>query len=317
MALQEIGPIALSDVQAEFGGSYPISLSEYYRGGSYVPDHSTNAGVPTTGPISLSSFYGASKLEVFNITISSNTDRFNLRSKLVSLGWGGSTAVAVVVTVASGVKVYSSVAGTASFDTGSALPAGSTVKIVNLGLIEGRAGDGGTGASGGQLNGYPGSNAINLRMPVSIDNSLGYIYGGGGGGGGVAVYNTSVSPAALVRWVGGGGGQGNAGGTGGATGTTDATGQITSTNGGSGSEAGAGAGGVHHNNTSSYGDTTITGGSGGSWGTAGGDGTVSYTASTETGKGTGGAPGNAVALNGNAVTWIGGNNGTRVIGAVS
>ena len=37
MALQGSGAITLAQVQSEFGGSNPISMSEYYRGGSYVP----------------------------------------------------------------------------------------------------------------------------------------------------------------------------------------------------------------------------------------------------------------------------------------
>jgi hypothetical protein len=37
MTLQTSGPISFSQLQTEYGGSAPISLSEYYRGGSYVP----------------------------------------------------------------------------------------------------------------------------------------------------------------------------------------------------------------------------------------------------------------------------------------
>lgn len=37
MALQTSGPISFADLQAEFGGSHPIGLNEYYRGGAYVP----------------------------------------------------------------------------------------------------------------------------------------------------------------------------------------------------------------------------------------------------------------------------------------
>jgi len=37
MALQGSGTISLSQIQAEFTGANPISMSEYYRGGSYVP----------------------------------------------------------------------------------------------------------------------------------------------------------------------------------------------------------------------------------------------------------------------------------------
>lgn len=52
MTLQTSGAISLSQVQSEFGGSNPISMSEYYRGGSYVP---TTVG---SGAGSWSSYYG-------------------------------------------------------------------------------------------------------------------------------------------------------------------------------------------------------------------------------------------------------------------
>ena len=59
MALQSSGLITLAQIQAEFGGSNPISLSEYYRNGTYVT--SNNTSVPTSGAISVSNFYGAVK----------------------------------------------------------------------------------------------------------------------------------------------------------------------------------------------------------------------------------------------------------------
>lgn len=60
MPLQTSGAISLEDLQTEFGGSNPIGIEEYYRGGGLVPDSTTNAGVPTSGAISLEDFYGAS-----------------------------------------------------------------------------------------------------------------------------------------------------------------------------------------------------------------------------------------------------------------
>lgn len=51
MTLQSSGAISLANVQAEFGGSNPISISEYYGAAS---------GVPSSGTISLSNFYGKS-----------------------------------------------------------------------------------------------------------------------------------------------------------------------------------------------------------------------------------------------------------------
>jgi len=58
MVLQSSGTITLAQIQTEFGGSNPASLSEYYRGGSYVPNTSANSGIPTSGTISFSQFYG-------------------------------------------------------------------------------------------------------------------------------------------------------------------------------------------------------------------------------------------------------------------
>ena len=59
MALPSSGQLTMAQIQTEFGGSNPINLSEYYRGGSYVTDNNTN--VPTSGAISLNNFYGAQK----------------------------------------------------------------------------------------------------------------------------------------------------------------------------------------------------------------------------------------------------------------
>lgn len=59
MALQTSGPISLADIQTEFGGASPTSISEYYKGGTYVPNTPTNASVPTSGTISIGNFYGA------------------------------------------------------------------------------------------------------------------------------------------------------------------------------------------------------------------------------------------------------------------
>lgn len=65
MALQSSGTISLANVQSEFGGSNPISISEYYRGGAEVPNVSINNSIPTSGAISLSNFYGGTNLLPF------------------------------------------------------------------------------------------------------------------------------------------------------------------------------------------------------------------------------------------------------------
>ena len=58
MALQSSGAISIGDIAGEFGGSTPHSLSEYYGVAS---------GVPSSGAISISNFYGKSNI-VFTLS---------------------------------------------------------------------------------------------------------------------------------------------------------------------------------------------------------------------------------------------------------
>jgi len=59
--------LSFSAIQTEFGGSNPINLSEYYRGGTYVRTNTTmpNGTISTSGAISLSTFRGATQGVVF------------------------------------------------------------------------------------------------------------------------------------------------------------------------------------------------------------------------------------------------------------
>lgn len=264
--------------------------------------------------------FAAGGLPKVTVNVTTNTANFNARNALISAGWDGVTPIEAWIVIASGIKLYSTAAesqtSVSSFSTGAALPLGSTMRIVNHGLIEGRGGRASQWPFS-SVNGWIGGRAIVLGMDVIIDNTDGYIYGGGGGGGQCVVLDTSVTPNKAVRWAGGGGGQGNQGGKGGATGTTDTTGQTVSTNGTAGTESAPGARGQHSRDIADYGATSIYGGPGGAWGEDGGDATVSYTPGAETLLGDGGLAGKAVELNGHTVTWIGGNNSTRVKGAVS
>ena len=58
MTLPSSGAISINSLVGEYGGSAPHSMSEYYRGGGLVANHSNNGNVPTSGTISLSNFYG-------------------------------------------------------------------------------------------------------------------------------------------------------------------------------------------------------------------------------------------------------------------
>ena len=64
MPLQTSGAISLQNIATEFGGSQPHSLNEYYAGGGLVLGGTTgtNGAVPSSGSISMSSFYGTSSV---------------------------------------------------------------------------------------------------------------------------------------------------------------------------------------------------------------------------------------------------------------
>ena len=64
MTLQSSGVITFADIQAEFGGSNPIGLGEYYAGGAYVPPYTYGFGafpIASSGPINVADFYGTTK----------------------------------------------------------------------------------------------------------------------------------------------------------------------------------------------------------------------------------------------------------------
>jgi hypothetical protein len=74
MAVPVSGPISLTDIATEFGGTNPISLTEYYKGGAYVLDTDFAPNVPTSGTISLSDFRGARKTTLTTLTVTTAGD---------------------------------------------------------------------------------------------------------------------------------------------------------------------------------------------------------------------------------------------------
>ena len=68
MPLPNNGPIGIRDLVAEFGGTANPKLSDYYKGGNYVSNYALAPNVPTSGPLSLSNFYGASAIDTTWLT---------------------------------------------------------------------------------------------------------------------------------------------------------------------------------------------------------------------------------------------------------
>ena len=191
MTLPSSGPLSLSDIRGEFGGPTPIALENYYRGGSYVPNITQNSGIPTSGAISIKSFYGTTHAFIFTQTVSSNVNQYNLSSQAGSAGWDGSTPIVATVTINNGVWCYSNDTGTPGFYI-PGLPSGSIVVVNNYGYITGAGGAGGTGgdynfsgcAGTVGADGGSGGTALVCRYSSPINNYSGVSAGGGGGGGG-------------------------------------------------------------------------------------------------------------------------------------
>ena len=69
MPLASSGTLSINDIAGEFGGSAnPESLSEFYRGGSRVPNTTLNANIPTSGTIAISNFYNGSSVNTDIVT---------------------------------------------------------------------------------------------------------------------------------------------------------------------------------------------------------------------------------------------------------
>ena len=290
MTIKDSGSsLAISEIAAEFGGSTPHSMSEYYRGGSNVPSASSTSGIASSGAITMSSFYGTSNRIGITLTISGDTSNYNIYNNR------GGTYVAGLsdVTLVNNATISSTSTGTAALDTGTGWTSGDVITIDNNSTIVGDGGDGGAGGgnSAGAAGGAAG-HAVNLQFNTTIDNTGGTLSGGGGGGGGGTVGSTSVAgkgTTIISKHGGGGGGGGFGGGAGGAGGTpTNGNNNNNGNAGSAGSVSAAGAGG----SAISDGNAGGAGGSAGAAGTQGGGS-----------GGAGGAAGKAVNLNGNTVTF--------------
>jgi len=295
MALPSSGQLTMSDIQTEFGGSNPISLSEYYAGGGLVPPGTsgTYGAVPSSGQISIQNFYGTSN--AFSFTIAADQANANLRSLAVAAGWNQSSSVSA--TINSGVYVYSTSTGTPALTINGSFPGGVT--LINSGVIQGMGGAGGTGgfAVANGTDGASGGLALSVSVAVSINNAN-TISGGGGGGGGAGMVQRFYGKGQSTTLTGSSGGGGIGGGAGGA-----AVSQFTFTSnaGQAGTLVSEGAGGAAALDTVNSGQFNLAGANGGSAGATGGTGPSGGGGGTL--GGSGGAGGGAVAGNSN-ITWI-------------
>ena len=220
MTLPSSGPLSLSDIQGEFGGSNPISLSEYYAGGGLVPPGTsgTYGAVPSSGTISIQNFYGTTAFTPVTNTYTSGSGNETVPSGASSL------TLTVVGAGGSGGSSYTDF-GSDVYNSGGG-GGGAGYSIITRSVV---SGDWSTtiaysvGTSGGVSSTTTGSlsaGAVSLTgggggNGTSADSGS----GGGGGTGGTASGGTNTSGSA------GGSGtasmsSGNPGGAGGASGGT-------------------------------------------------------------------------------------------------
>lgn len=343
MALPASGTITMSQVDVELGraANANVALDE-----SAVR---TLFGVPS-GSIAMSNGYG--KANDFAATITTHQKELNLATWAAANGWNGSANA--VITIASGVYIWSDNTAVAALTTGN-FPNGLT--IINNGYIMGRGGNGDgmpnslTLSHTGAGSGGP---AISLGCATIINNTNSAAYIGGGGGGGGGYFGSGA-----VGYASGGGGAGGgngglsfqqSGGSGGAIGASGGDGAMSAPNksqsGGGGGRifpgtggngglyislvvakgggSGGGGGSVAAGKTTVFGGSggsgsgagLAGGGSGGLGGGGGGWGAVGGPCSDATYGATGGVGGKAVALNGYGITWVSGDT-ARVYGAVA
>lgn len=306
MALPGSGTLTFQAIQDEFGGSHPISLSEYYRNGGLVPSNNTN--VADSGAINVGSFYNA--VNEIGVTVTGGASSYNVQTAFSSY-WN--VAVPKRLIINSGVTlghltVPASMAGTLIIDHSGAVQGlggnslgaagatamtiqstGVTINMASGSTISGGAGAGGSGGTGGQgrvTTSYyccgchccPGNSCSNYytNYDHTCGNDGNNIYGG----------------CSLYSYT--------SGGAGGAFGRGQGYNQ-SQANGASGSAGGtnAGAGGAGGNG-GTFGNAGATGATGanGNW-TSGGAGSA------------GGAAGRAITFSGvSAYTIIGTASGT-------
>jgi len=261
MPLPSSGALSLNDIATFFGGSQPISLSQYYAGGGIVPSGTTgtNGPVPTSGTITVANFYGVTiKHQQFitsgvSYTLPSNWNPSNNLVECIGGGGNGNSG-------ASG-------AG----PPGNGGPGGGYASVTNLNIAAGTTMTVSSGIAADTWISSTGS------APTSTSQG---VLAQGGSSGSTQIGSVTYTGGTAGPYGGGAAGpNGNGAGNVGDAGYGGAAGSLPSGTGGSGTEYGSyGSGGG-----GGYGSSSA-GGTGGSYGGGGGGGSSpgSYAGGTGT-----------------------------------
>ena len=280
MALQSSGQISFSQIENEFGQNGERSIGDYRTSQSVgeLSNLPLDSGIPTSGEIRFSDFYG----KRLNIVVDMHSGGDEFRKSAKNDKWNNNNLTVIGgfrSKKESGSKIIINVNKKFCSDKSNivncALKTGSwdstatvQVDVGSSGQVLGAGGDGGKGADGINNNGNPGGDGSsglgiehnNVTVNISSGAVLRAGFGGGGGGGG-----GRQSDKRRDRRAGGGGGGGGMGcppGNGGQGGSTGGGyGSGSGQPGGAGTETSGGGGGGGGNNGNQAGGSS--GGSGG------------------------------------------------------
>lgn len=302
MAVKASGAISFAtDIVGEFGGTAPYAMSDYYKGGSRVPNITDNANIGASGLIRFGSFYSAlneilqaltgtnlSLASIFGSDWTSSTPKRATIASGVTIGGTGGTAAITIESTMGGtltIVITGSCIGTggsvgaAGGDAISCLASGVTLEVVSGGLLAGGGGGGGSGGIGGNgsYSSYAYYGATGGGLPnwvSSCTQGCSARFGGGTwtcigfcgqsecGSCRKTVTNTSTGGSGGAGGVGQGYNQTNASGSAGASGGTNAGAGGTGGSGGTYGLAGT-SGGAGSNGNVTNGGAGVTGGAAG------------------------------------------------------
>lgn len=308
MALQSSGPISLNDIAGEFGGSKPHALSEYYG---------VAGGVPSSGTINFSDFYGTSNIVTLQVLIVGGGGAGGLGANIAEegekfAGGGGAGGQVLAFTLTADPSDASGV--TFTLEAGRGAPGGNNNIGGGTSTLEWDVYNGEFTQSGGFRNFIEESGDGGFGNDSELRTFI-FASGGGGQGG----FNTAYEGA---------GGASSFGYTSGATRSSVYTGGVTVKGGnasapsnggggggagyssgsnGSGANGGAGGAGV---TSSITGSSVVYGGGGG-----GGSSNTTRASGGSGGGGTGGSTSNAPIQGTDGRGGGGGGAGARVINA--
>jgi hypothetical protein len=185
MTMPASGPISFSQLQTEFGGTNPIGFDEYYSGGANLPSGGVALGIPASGAVSMSQYYGKNDIRPGNSGVITSGSSFVLPAtsgatiNVIAIGGGGGGGGGSNRRTNGGYKNGGGGGGSGAAALGSNIPVspGQTVTF-SIG-----GGGGAGGKRDGIFNASPGSNGGPGGATVFYVNGARKLQADGGGGG--------------------------------------------------------------------------------------------------------------------------------------